>query len=100
MQVINVVGTGKNFKFKWPDGSFENYANWIEYQAIAEDGTHKVRIGFGKRYVYGQQRLRILVWIDGHPHAEFFSADDFNASGDLLSEIKIHDKRGEAMCRY
>lgn len=72
----------------------------MEYRAIAEDGIHKVRIGFGKRFVYGVDRLRVVVWIDGYPQTEFFSADDFDASGDVLSEIKIHRGKAEVMCRY
>lgn len=100
MQIINLTKTGKNFKFIWPGNQKEIYANWVEYRAVAEDGDHKVRIGFGERFVYGLERLRVVVWIDGYPQAEFFSADDFEASGDVLSEIKVHSGKAEIMCRY
>jgi hypothetical protein len=59
-----------------------------------------VRIGFGTRFAYGQERKRVVVWIDGHPHAEFVGADDFDRSGEVLSEIKLPGDRGERLCRY
>jgi hypothetical protein len=100
MQIIKLTKTGKNFKFTWPGNQHEIYTNWVEYQAIVEDGEHTVRIGFGKRWAYGSARVRVIVWVDGYPQAEFFSADDFEASGDVLSELKIHSGKGESMCRY
>lgn len=100
MQIINLAKTGKNFKFIWPGNQKEVYANWVEYQAVAEDATHKIRIGFGKRFVYRIERIRVVVWVDGYPQAEFFGADDFKASGDVLSELKIHSGKSEVMCRY
>ena len=100
MQITNVLQSGKNYQFKWPGGDTETYPSWIEYRAIAEDGEHKVIIGYGTRPVYGQNRVRVIVWIDEHPHAEFFSADDFDVSGDVISEIRIRGDVGEVICRY
>jgi hypothetical protein len=99
MQILTVVAAGKDYEHHWPGGN-ETYAAWIDYEAIAEDGPHTVRIGFGTRPVYERERVRIIVFIDGHPHAEFFGADDFEKSGDVLSEIRIHGTTGEPMCRY
>ncbi|MEW6118408.1 MAG: hypothetical protein AB1553_16155 [Nitrospirota bacterium] len=100
MQITNVFQAGQNYQFKWPSGHVETYPTWIEYQAVATDGQHKVVIGFGTRQVYGQERTRVVVWIDNYPHAEFFGADDFHVSGEVLSEIKVGGNGGESMCRY
>lgn len=100
MQITNVLQAGTDYSFKWPDGSTEIYPNWIDYEAFAGDGTHKVKIGFCHRAVYGQKRVRVTVWIDEYPHAEFFGSDDFDASGEVLSEIRVHGKVGEVMCSY
>ncbi len=100
MHVLNVRQVGSNYEYKWPSNQLEMYAAWIEYDTRAEDGKHILRIGFGRRPVYGIDRARIVVWIDGHPHAEFLGADDFDATGDVLSEIRIRGDVGEPMCRY
>jgi hypothetical protein len=41
-----------------------------------------------------------VIWIDGHPQAEFLGADDYGKSGEVLSEIKVPGGRGERICRY
>lgn len=87
-------------RYKWPDGSTEKYQNWIDYQGVASDGEHRIRIGFCRRTVYGKERERVTVWINGTPRAEFVGADDFDASGEVLSEIRVHGKIGEPMSRY
>jgi hypothetical protein len=99
MRVVSVKNVGKNFEFQWPGGS-ETYDYFIEYEAIADDGKHNIRIGFCKREVYGKNRIRVVVWIDEYPHAEFLGADDFENSGEVLSEIKIPGDRGERILRY
>ncbi len=100
MQIINVLETGADFTYRWPGGTSEAYPQWIRYRAVAADGEHDVRIGFGTRATYGRPRCRVVVWIDGHPHAEFLGADDFERSGDVLSEIKVPGEKGERICRY
>jgi len=100
MQVVNVLQAGKDHQFKWPSGDVQIYPTWIEYRAVAKDGEHKIRIGFGLRQVYSQERIRVVVWIDGHPHTEFLGADDFQVSGEVLSEIKVGGDVGENLCRY
>jgi len=100
MQLLDVCGTGTGYEFNWPDGSREMYQHWVEYRAVAPDGQHRIRIGFGRRLAYGRERRRLVVWLDEHPHAEFLGADDFEASGDVLSEIKVPGDCGERICRY
>jgi len=101
MRIVKVKNVGKNFKFQWPTpvGS-ETYDYFIEYEAVAEDGKHDVRIGFCKREIYGKNRIKVVVWIDEYPHAEFLEADDFENSGEVLSEIKIPGDKGERILRY
>jgi hypothetical protein len=100
MQITDVLRVGTSYRYKWPDGTIETYLNWIDYQALAGDGKHKIKIGFCRRTVYGQKRERVTVWIDGYPQTEFFGADDFEASGEVLSEIRVHRDVGEVLCRY
>ena len=100
MQIVDLLQSGTDLEYKWPSGETERYHAWLEYHTISDDGGHEVRLGFGKRAVYGADRVRVVVWIDGYPHAEFFGTDDFDVSGDLLSEIKVQDDAGEHMCRY
>lgn len=100
MQLLDVADVGTNYTYTWPDGSPEKYSSWVEYKALAQDGAHRLRIGFGERFVYGRMRKRVIVWIDSKPHAEFFGADDFENSGDLVSEVKVPGGKGERICRY
>jgi len=100
MQLRDVVDTGTNYIYQWPCGNEEPYPHWVDYRAIGVDGEHTVRIGFRARHTYGRDRKRVVVWIDGHPHAEFFGADDFDSSGDILAEIKVLGNTGVGICRY
>jgi hypothetical protein len=100
MQVVAIKDAGRKFEYKWPSGDTEIYDYFVEYSVIAEDGQHSVKIGFGKRPVYGTDRVRVVVWIDGYPHAQFLGTDDFERSGEVLSEIKIAGSDGERICRY
>ena len=99
MHVIGIKDVGKNFTYQWPEDT-ETYDYFIEYIAMDEEGEHAVKIGFGKRHTYGRDRIRIVVWIDDHPHAEFLGADDFEQSGEVLSEIKVPGDVGERICKY
>ena len=100
MQLLDVAEVGTDYDYHWPSGNVEPYPHWIEYRSVGGDGEHRVRIGFGIRSVYGRDRKRVVVWVDGRPQAEFLSADDFEHSGDVLSEIKIPGSVGERICRY
>ena len=99
MHIVGIKNVGRDFTYQWPEGS-ERYDFFIEYETVADDGKHSVRIGFCKRKTYGKERIRVVVWIDEHPHAEFLGADDFENSGEVLSEIRIPSNRGERILRY
>lgn len=99
MRVIKIKSVGGSFKYQWPEGT-EAFDNFVEYGAITEDGEHNVKIGFGKRHTYGRDRIRVVIWIDDHPHAEFLGVDNFESSGEVLSEIKVPRDRGERICKY
>jgi len=99
MRILNILQVGENFSYGWPLES-ELFRHWIDYPACDEDGGHTVKVGYTKRKVYGGERERVIVWIDGHPQVEFFGADDFESTGEVLSEIRIHHNKGEKMCRY
>ncbi|MEM5871897.1 MAG: hypothetical protein QW051_03425 [Candidatus Aenigmatarchaeota archaeon] len=99
MRVIKLEGVERNYEYQWPADT-EVYDYVIRYKAVAVDGEHNVLIGFCTRKVYEKDRIRIVVWIDNQPQAEFFGADDFEKSGDVLSEIRIPGEVGERICRY
>ena len=99
MRIIRIKDAGKNFTYQWPEGT-ETYDYFMEYIAMDGEGEHAVKIGFGKRHTYGRDRIRIVVWIDDHPHAKFLGADDFERSGEVLSEIKVPGDVGERICKY
>jgi len=98
-QLLNLALVGHNYRHRWPD-STEQYPEWVEYQARSTDGDHRVRIAFGDSDIYGRRRRHVLVLIDDYPHAEFLGADDFDHTGDILSEIKVPGNVGERMCQY
>jgi len=100
MQILDVVGVGTDYDHRWPNSTVERYATWIMYKARAIDGEHQVMIAFGEREAYGRNRPRVLVVIDGYPTVEFLGADDFVASGEVLSEIRAAGETGRGMCRY
>jgi hypothetical protein len=99
MRIIGIKNVGKNFKFRWPKEQ-EIFDYFIDYEAIDHDGKHNIRVGFCKRQTYGKNRMKVVVWIDDYPYAEFLGADDFENSGEVLSEIKISDRREERILRY
>lgn len=99
MHIIKIKDAGRDYKYKWPE-STETFDYFMEYITKAEDGEHDVKIGFGRRPTYGKDRIRVVIWIDGKPDAEFVGADDFEKSGEVLSEIKVPGNVGERICRY
>ena len=101
MQIINLRNTLHNFDYEWPK-DIESFDNGVEYDAISATGSCVVKIGYCWRQAYGRNRRRVLVWIDDYPYAEFIAADDFNISGEVLSEIRFYDKESQSkkMCRY
>jgi hypothetical protein len=100
MQIIKVKDTGRDFQYKWPDDTIENYPYWISYQPRSDQGIREVLIAFGTREVFGKERARVIIFVNGFPQVEFFGADDFDYSGDILWEVKILGQTGERICRY
>ena len=96
MRILDTHAAGSNYVYRWPSGNEELYNQWVDYRAAGADGEHHVRIGFGMRPTYGRDRKRVVVWLDQRPEAEFLAADDFEDSGEVLSEIRIAGKS----CQY
>jgi hypothetical protein len=99
MQVFDLQAVGPEFTYPWPGGE-EHFSHWVDYRTAAPDGNHHVRIGLCVMEAYGRPRKRVVVWIDDHPHAQFLGADDFERTGDVLSEIRVPGDSGERICRY
>ena len=100
MKIVKIIGAGKEFTHKWPD-SEETFDHFVEYKAKAENGDHTVKIGFGKRETYSMEDwIRVIVLIDSKVYTEFLGADDFEVSGEILSEVKVPGNVGERICRY
>lgn len=101
MRILDVVQAGTDFRYKWPSGNIETFPSWIEYRGRSETREHTVRVAFGLRPVYGRDRLHPVVFLDGYPHAEFVGVDDFETTGEVVSEIRVRSEAGGApMCRY
>ena len=99
MKIISFLGIKEDFEYQW----FETTEKYLvlQYIALDDEGRHEVQIGHTERETYGLNRKRIVVFIDGYPYAEFVAADDFDKTGDLLSEIRLiqEDNRFD-MCEY
>ena len=99
MQVLSIREVGTGFVYDWPTDQ-ETYQHFIDYLVRADDKDHLARIAFGTRKTYEQDRARVVVFIDGQPQVEFFGADDYGISGEVLAEIKVPGEKGERMCKY
>lgn len=102
MQILDVLRVAQNCSFTWPGGDTEMFSVAMTYRAVSVEGNHEVTVGYGERITYGIKRRRVVVWIDNYPRAEFMGADDFNLTGEVVSEVKISDKseKSTRMCRY
>lgn len=102
MQILDISGVKNDYSFKWPDENSEDFDTAITYKAISEIQRLEITIGYGHRLTYGTNRRRVTVWIDNYPYAEFMGADDFEITGEVLSEIRIWDdeNKNKKMCRY
>ena len=99
MKIISFLGVKENFEYQWFDKK-EQYTV-IQYIAADDEGRHEVQIGHTERETYGLNRKRVVVFIDNYPYAEFVAADDFDKTGDLLSEIRLLQKDEYLdMCKY
>jgi len=80
----------------------ETYDAAIFYKGVSNDGEHEITIAYCVRNTYGKDRRRVVVWIDNYPYAEFLAADDFDVTGEVLSEIRFCDEedKSKRMCRY
>jgi hypothetical protein len=94
---LTVVGT--NYAHRWPEG-IETYPLWLEYRVAVDNGHRTYRVGFGSRPVYGRERRRVVVWDGDRALVEFFGADDFEVTGDLLAELKVEVGGSVRMCGY
>ena len=99
MKIVSFLGVKENFEYQWFDHK-EEYT-LVQYIALDDKGKHEVDIGHTEREAYGLNRKRIVVFIDGYPYAEFVAADDFDKTGELLSEIRlIQEDEYLDMCEY
>lgn len=100
MQILDIVETGTDYVYKWPDTE-ETYSHFIVYRvAYGENDSMEAKILFGEREVYGKLRKRILVLINGKVQAEFFGVDDFDYTGNIMSEIKTVVDGSLKMSKY
>lgn len=83
------------FKFKWPDGTVEKYAEAFEADVqIGGEKRHFV-IGYAYRDAAGMKRRRVVVFM-GHipqivPMVEFTGTNDFEDSKMVVSVVKGRD---------
>lgn len=99
MRVVALIGAGKDFEYKWPDG-VHIHTHWVQYTATSPEGKHDVVIGFDHYPVYDRKRARAIVWIDGHNQVVFTGADDFEVTGEMLAEMRVRADDGMRICRY
>lgn len=96
MEITKVTGAGTRYLYKWPTNE-EEFHSWIDYEVRDGSKLHSAKIGFGNRPVYGKLRPRVIVWIDGAPEVEFFGVDDYDRTGEIITELKV---RGNKLCKY
>jgi hypothetical protein len=87
---IKLVGVNKEYTYTWPDGNIEIY-NAVIYEAEFGDWKGEIVVGFTEREGYGKLRKRAIVFINGHPEAEFVGTDDYDKTGHLAALIKRPD---------
>ena len=100
MHILEIISMEKDFTHKWPGGEEQIFSNSIIYRVRASAGVQEYKIGYGEREAYEQIRKHIVVWINNKVQAEFNGADDFEITGEVLSEIRVPGKKRDRMCRY
>jgi uncharacterized HhH-GPD family protein len=80
------------FDFRWPDGTEHFESGWAYRLNVAGEG-HAVRLGIGGRKVYGRERVHTVTWFDGAVGVEGVEADDYPATGALVSLLRRPDKK-------
>lgn len=93
MQIVRITGVGRDYDYQWPAGA-ERYRYWVEYEARDAYATHHIRVGYGTRHAYGEDRERVVVWVDGRPAVEFAGADDFETTGEVVTVLKVPNESG------
>ncbi len=83
VEVLKVEPLGP-FSYRWPEGTEAFEGGW---EAVTRDGR-KVRMGLGRRTVFGADRVHAVVFVDGQPVVEGSAADDYSVTRTLASVVK------------
>ena len=78
----------------------EKYQTWIDYLDIAGDSKHKIKVGFCRRKVYGEEGERVTVWTDDYPRAGFLDLTNLIRQGTRCPRHVSMKKLGEVLRRY
>jgi hypothetical protein len=84
MKITDLLSVNPDFKYQWPRGGPEHM---ILVEFIA-DSNVRIGLGFTMRPVFGQDRKRVIVFVNGHPEAQFVGTDDYEATGEVIGIIK------------
>lgn len=90
IQGIKHIRTGKNHVQKWPGGETEIYERFEEHAFLFNGIRYTSKICYGKRFTYGKNRKRVIIFINEEIHAEFLGGDSYQQNKLLLSEIKFY----------
>ena len=99
MRVLELTDVGTGYTHQFPDSS-QTFPHWAEYRVSTDSGPKTFRLAFGTHRVYGADRSHVIVFHGGLSIAEFTGTDDHEATGDLLSEVKVRSGQSLTMCRY
>jgi hypothetical protein len=99
MRILELTAVGSHYQHQWPDYQ-QDFASWLEYRVVTDAGHKTYRLAFGQQSVYGRTRRHVVVLDGGFSVAEFNGADDFEATGELLSELKVRSGNSVVLCRY
>lgn len=100
MKILSIKEVGTDFEYSWPKQQKEVFEHYIEYIGLFEQGEFVIRIGYTIRNAYGRDRKRVVIWINGYPFAEFVGTDNFEYTGEVISEIKLKHNKTRLMCCY
>jgi len=89
---VKLVKVDSQYTYSWPDGSTEVYKAVI-YNVVFSGQSREVLIGFTEREAYGAIRRRVVVFVDGHPEAEFCGTDDYDVTGRLVAIVRGPDRK-------
>ena len=89
---IKLTGVIPKYAYKFPDGSTVTYKA-VVYDVTLSGQRHEVLIGFAETKVFGTKRRGVVVFVDGHPEAEFVGADDYHVTGRLVAVVRRPDRK-------